>query len=202
MPFLDDHRRCVPPQNVYRSIVVCIRAVAAMAADKRRLVLAALSVYGLGLNSALFGNFRSNWIKPNIQFGSYGVSKTRQLFDADILARAFDARNLTLRCAHALRNFALGQASRRTRCDEFSREVKFRRKCIVSSLVVRVAQKCSFQISQFGHVTSFARKLRERSRLLVGWVQLETVAAMDHVMSIDVRHGHVFAAPNSNTRRT
>ena len=26
-----------------------------------------------------------------------------------------------------------------------------------------------------------ARKLRERSRLLVGWVQLETVAAMDHV---------------------
>ena len=28
MPFLDDHRRRVPPQNVYRSIVVCIRAVA------------------------------------------------------------------------------------------------------------------------------------------------------------------------------
>ena len=28
MPFLDDHRRRVPPQNVYRSIVVCIRALA------------------------------------------------------------------------------------------------------------------------------------------------------------------------------
>ena len=28
MPFLDDHRRRVPPQNVYRSIVVCIRAPA------------------------------------------------------------------------------------------------------------------------------------------------------------------------------
>ena len=53
MPFLDDHRRRVPPQNVYRSIVVCIRAVAAMAADKRRLVLAALSVYGSALGAGL-----------------------------------------------------------------------------------------------------------------------------------------------------
>ena len=33
-PQPDDHRRRVPPQNVYRSIVVCIRAVAATAADK------------------------------------------------------------------------------------------------------------------------------------------------------------------------
>ena len=53
MSFLDDHRRRVPPQNVYRSIVVCIRAVAAMAADKRRLVLAALSVYGSALGAGL-----------------------------------------------------------------------------------------------------------------------------------------------------
>ncbi len=59
-------------------------------------------------HAALFGNFRSNWIKPNIQFGSYGVSKTRQLFDADILARAFDARNLTLLCAHGASQLRLG----------------------------------------------------------------------------------------------
>ena len=36
---------------------------------------------------------------------------------------------------HALRNFGLGQASRRTRCDEFSREVKFRRKCIIRAVL-------------------------------------------------------------------
>ena len=39
MPFLHDHKRRVPPQNVYRCIVIGIHVVPAMATDKRRLVL-------------------------------------------------------------------------------------------------------------------------------------------------------------------
>ena len=46
MPFLHDHKRRVPPQNVYRCIVIGIHVVPAMATDKSRLVLTTFSVYG------------------------------------------------------------------------------------------------------------------------------------------------------------
>ena len=46
MPFLHDHKRHIPPQNVYRFIVIGIHVVPAMATDKRRLVLTTFSVYG------------------------------------------------------------------------------------------------------------------------------------------------------------
>ena len=39
MPFLHDHKRHVPPQNVYRCILIGIHVVPAMATDKSRLVL-------------------------------------------------------------------------------------------------------------------------------------------------------------------
>lgn len=44
MPFLHVHRRRVPTQNVYRSIVVCIYVVAAVATAKGRLVLSTFTV--------------------------------------------------------------------------------------------------------------------------------------------------------------
>ena len=53
MPFLHDHKRRVPPQNVYRCIVIGIHVVPAMATDKRRLVLTTFSVYGPAVRTGL-----------------------------------------------------------------------------------------------------------------------------------------------------
>ena len=53
MPFLHDHKRRVPPQNVYRCIVIGIHVVPAMATDKRRLVLTTFSVYGPAFRTSL-----------------------------------------------------------------------------------------------------------------------------------------------------
>ena len=61
MPFLHDHRRRVPPQDIYRSILVCIHTVAAMLTGKSRLVFTASFVYDTtlraGLRSKLSGDF-------------------------------------------------------------------------------------------------------------------------------------------------
>ena len=53
MPFLHDHKRRVPPQNVYRCIVIGIHAVPAMATDNGRLVLATFSVHGSAFRTGL-----------------------------------------------------------------------------------------------------------------------------------------------------
>ena len=53
MPFLHDHKRRVPPQNVYRCIVIGIHVVPAMTTDKRRLVLTTFSVYGSAFRTGL-----------------------------------------------------------------------------------------------------------------------------------------------------
>ena len=53
MPFLHDHKRRVPPQNVYRCIVIGIHVVPAMATDKSRLVLTTFSVYGPAFRTGL-----------------------------------------------------------------------------------------------------------------------------------------------------
>lgn len=87
---------------------------------------------------------RSNWIEADIQFGAYGVSEAGQLFNADVLTRPFNARDLTLPGSHALGDFRLGQASRRSCCDQFSGETKFRCEGVVSGLVVGVTQKLFF----------------------------------------------------------
>ena len=53
MPFLHDHKRRVPSQNVYRCIVIGIHVVPAMATDKSRLVLTTFSVYGPAVRTGL-----------------------------------------------------------------------------------------------------------------------------------------------------
>ena len=53
MPFLHDHKRRVPPQIVYRCIVIGIHVVPAMATDKSRLVLTTFSVYGPAFRTGL-----------------------------------------------------------------------------------------------------------------------------------------------------
>ena len=53
MPFLHDHKRRVPPQNVYCCIVIGIHVVPAMVTDKSRLVLTTFSVYGPAFRTGL-----------------------------------------------------------------------------------------------------------------------------------------------------
>ncbi len=53
MPILHDHRRRVPPQDIDRSIVVCVGAATASATTERRLALAAFRVDGPARSTGL-----------------------------------------------------------------------------------------------------------------------------------------------------
>lgn len=53
MPFLHDHRRRVPPQDIQSCIVVCICAVSAVATSKNRLALSAFLVHGSAVTASL-----------------------------------------------------------------------------------------------------------------------------------------------------
>ena len=71
MPFLHDHKRCVPPQSVYRCIVIAIHVVPAMVADKSRLVLTTFSVYGPAFRTGLrcaMSRYRAKVSAPFFQF--------------------------------------------------------------------------------------------------------------------------------------
>ena len=71
VPFLHDHKRRVPPQNVYRCIVIGIHVVPAMATDKRRLVLTTFSVYGPAFRTGLrclVSRYRAKVSTPFFQF--------------------------------------------------------------------------------------------------------------------------------------
>ena len=61
MLHLHVHRRRVPTQNVYRSVVICMSYVAAVLTGKSRLVLTRLPVYGsafrTGLRCVVGGHF-------------------------------------------------------------------------------------------------------------------------------------------------
>ena len=61
MPFLHVHRRRVPTQDVFRSVVVCMFSVAAILTGKSRLALTRFSVHGsafrTGLRCMVCGHF-------------------------------------------------------------------------------------------------------------------------------------------------
>ncbi len=68
VPFLHDHRRRVPTQDVDRSIVVGMGVETARATVERRLAFAALPVYGSASRTGLRGVARINLAKVSAPF--------------------------------------------------------------------------------------------------------------------------------------
>jgi hypothetical protein len=85
MPFLHEHRRRVPTQDVDRSIMVSIGAETAFATVERRLAFAALSVHGSAGRAGLRRVARIDLAKVSAPFfklvGQHGLKPMPALIE-------------------------------------------------------------------------------------------------------------------------
>ena len=94
MPFLHDHRRRVPTQDIDRSVVVGMGAKAAGATVERRLAFAALSVHGSAGRTGLRGVARINLAQVSAPFFKFVGQHSLEAIPALVKDRPVQARLL------------------------------------------------------------------------------------------------------------